>query len=427
MIAAIPLWSLALACAGRTLLVQELPVLEARSPTLTIQDGERSREGIWTADPTLALDTYHALRSAEPKTVTFRSDLGSLAFEVEPGKDVDFVVRLADGRDCRTRISMRQVPRRESATAAGEPAVIPFRMEHGWMLVRARVNGSEPLDLMFDTGADNLVLFPSAIEKGAAIELDGSILNAGLGGVATRRTSSDNTLEVAGLTWEHELVLLVEGSNIDCDGILGYVAFEHAVLEIDCERSVMVVHDRAPERVADFARFPARYRGTLFEMEVGIDTGSRTGSGWMVIDSGSAATLHLGRALVAEHSLDELDAIGSSTSRGTGPGVLRNRIVLLPALIFGPHRLENVPAHLEAPDQDASASTGNLLGMEVLERLHTVLDFRRGEVYLRPGARFGEPFAVRRGPPPLVLVGAGIVLLGGCAVLLRRRARRPAV
>ena len=62
--------------------------------------------------------------------------------------------------------------------------------------------------------------------------------------------------------------------------------------------------------------------------------------------------------------------------------------------------------------------------MEVLERLHTVLDFRHGDVYLRPGPRFTVPFAVRRGPPRLLLVGAAVVLLGACAAWVRRRSRR---
>ncbi len=83
----------------------------------------------------------------------------------------------------------------------------------------------------------------------------------------------------------------------------------------------------------------------------------------------------------------------------------------------------DVPAHLEERGQDKSFSTGNLLGMQVLERFHVVLDFAHERAYLRPSARFGAPFEVRRGPPPLVIIGGAVLLAITLAGVVRRRAR----
>jgi hypothetical protein len=172
---------------------QDPPVLRASSRTIDVQDGHALWKGIWSVDPTLALDTYDAHRTAGPKTITFRSDLDSLSFEVEPGKTYDFVIAL-DGKRCPTRIpTARQAFRR--ATPARRPDRIPFPLVNGRIHVEARVNGSEPLDLLFDTGADNLVLHPSALAKDAQLRFDGTMENAGLGGTATRATSCDNRLE----------------------------------------------------------------------------------------------------------------------------------------------------------------------------------------------------------------------------------------
>lgn len=326
---------------------QELPVLEAHSPVIDVEDGGHLWKGSWTADPSLALDVYHAKRSGTPRTVTFRSDAGELALAVEPGKDADFVVRLADGRACRTRVStQRRPPVSASGAPAGPREEIPFRVEQGWMIVTARVNGSEPLDLMFDTGADNLVLFRTALEKGAGASADGSIQNAGLGGTATRGTSSDNRLAIGDLVWEHELALLNEDEHAACDGILGYVAFEDAVLEIDFDRGLLVRHATRPEP-AGWTPVPMRYQGTIFALETGVGAGGGARSGWFVYDTGSSATLHVSASFAATSGLDGLRAIGTSESRGTGPGVLRNRIVLLPQVALGPHVLADVPAHVE--------------------------------------------------------------------------------
>lgn len=412
---------------GRAHAQAELPVLEARAPVVDVQDGSHLWKGIWTIDPAVAVDVYHARRSAGPKTVTFVSDVDSLSFEVEPGNDYDFIVMLGGEHACRTRISTRrQAYRRAPGASVTGPDVIPFRLVDGKIHVEATVNGSAPLDLMFDTGADNLVLHPSALAKGAALRFDGSMPNAGLGGTLTRQTSGGNRLEVAGLTWEHEMVLYIENRSRDGDGILGYVAFEDRVLEIDYGRSVLRVHDGVPPD-AGFTPFPFRYEGTILAMEAAFDTGASSGTGWFIVDTGLAGSLHLDERFASEHGLyDQLDAIGRSESRGVGPGVLRNRIVLLPQLRFGDHTLVDVPTHLEEPGQDRSLSTGCLLGMDILQRFDTILDFPHERIHLRPNARFRDPFDVRASGPPrsVILVGACILALATVLGLRRLRSRR---
>ena len=54
------------------------------------------------------------------------------------------------------------------------------------------MSGVELGKLIFDTGADTTVLYPSSAKKGARLELDGTSLNFGTGGATTRGTSSDN-------------------------------------------------------------------------------------------------------------------------------------------------------------------------------------------------------------------------------------------
>lgn len=411
--------------------VQDLPVLAAGSRTIDVQDGTHVFPGLWSVDPSVWPDVYHARRGGA-REIVFRSDLGELSFAVEPGREYDFVVRLASGEECLTRISTRRQPyRRSTPRGPGEVDTIPFRIEDGWMRVTASVNGSEPLDLMFDTGADNLVLHPSALEKGCELVFDGSMLNAGMGGTSVRRTSSGNRLELAGLVFEPENVLYIENQNSPCDGILGFIAFEDKVLELDPDAGVLRLHDALPPEAAGFAQVPLRQHGTIFTIETGfaLEAGRAHGTDWFVVDTGSSASLHLDRAFAARHGLDALPTIGTSESRGVGPGVLRNRIVLVPELVLGGHALADVPAHVEKPDQAPGVSSGNLLGMQVLQRFHAFLDLERMQAYLAPSARFGEPFrSPLRGPTPRsVLVGAGMLVLLGFAstrwLRTRRRAR----
>lgn len=406
---------------------QARPVLEARSPVLDVQDGTHLFEDLWTADPTVGLDIYRARRGGA-RTITFRSDLGELALAVEPGKEYDFTVRLASGAECPTRVStLRQPYRRGTPAEPPRPDTIPFRLEDGWIRVTASVNGSQPLDLMFDTGADNLVLHPSALAKGCELRFDGSTLNAGMGGTATRRTSSTNRLELAGLVFEPELVLYIESQNSPCDGILGFVAFEDKVLEIDPDARVLRLHDAVPPAAAGLARVPMRHAGTILSIETGFDTGRARGTDWFLVDTGSAATLHIAQGFAAEHALlDTLHVLGTSESRGVGPGVLRNEIVRLPKLSLGGLSLADVPAHVEVPGQASGVSSGNLLGMEVLARFHLFLDLEGMQAFVAPSASFGVPFEVRAAGPSVrwLLLGLGVLLSLGYAGTRWLRGRR---
>src|SRR5512138_3776701 len=209
-----------------------LPVLHARSRTVDVRDGDRLLEGVWVAEPNSTFDVYHAERSSGPKTVTFITDLEERSFAVEPGRTYDFVIELPDGRRCPTRISTeKQVARR--AGAGGGPVAIPFTIVGGKMHLNGSVNGSRPLDLIFDTGADIEVLYPSAAKLGARLHFDGRATSTGTGGATERRTASDNRLEVGGLVWEHEPFLYIERQADDADGIVGYTAFVGKVVQID--------------------------------------------------------------------------------------------------------------------------------------------------------------------------------------------------
>ena len=81
-----------------------LPVLLSGVETLTIQDGEELSVGSWRLAPEADPDIYEAkLLHGRPHAVVFRSDQGEIRFDVELGKEYDFVVRW-QGHDCRTRI-----------------------------------------------------------------------------------------------------------------------------------------------------------------------------------------------------------------------------------------------------------------------------------------------------------------------------------
>ncbi|MBK7644591.1 MAG: aspartyl protease family protein [Planctomycetes bacterium] len=394
-------------------------VLRAHSARIDVQDGHNLRKAYWTATPSVAPDVYYAQRSQHARQVSFRSDLDSISFEVEPGHDYDFVVSL-DGKDCPTRIStLRESCRR---SGAGE---IPFTLgRDGKLHIRGRINGSDELDLLFDVGADTLVLYPSARTKKAQLALDGSVLNSGLGGTEKRSTSNDNRLELVDLAWDHELVMAIENQADDADGIVGFNVFEDKLVEFDYEHSLLRILDEPPADLTGFTRGELRFEGSLPRIEALLGDGKDSIRGWLAFDTGFNASVYLARDSVTRAGfVERLEFLGSSRSGGVGAQTIEGAFVLLPELSLGGSVLKDVPINIETSDEGAHHT--NLLGMDVLARFDTLLDFQTNTVWWKPNPRFAQPFerpSRMRGARWLLLV-LGVCALAGAIVFVRRRAR----
>ncbi len=402
------------------------PVLRTTRATLDVRDGNRLRKGIWTVDPSLPLDVYRAQRSTTRKTVTFITDIDSMAFEVQPGRTYDFTI-LLNGKDaCHTRISTEA----ESASRVPQivgPVTIPFTLKKGKLHLEGRINDSSPLDMLFDTGADTTVLYPSGMKKGAELAFDGTALNVGTGGSVERNTSASNRLSVGGLRWNHEKVLYIEKQADAADGIVGFNVFEDKVVELDYDRKVLVIHDSLPSYVSSYSRLPISYVGGLAAVEGALLSGPTQAAGPLVIDTGGDGTLIVNQRMADSNGLFPiLRSFGTRTLGGVGSGTVRVQAVLSPGFQLAGYTLKDVPVYVTpSSHEEASSAPGGALFLGVLSRFNTILDYQNDAAYFRPNSRFQDPFQLP-GPPRsailiLAAIGALILSLLGVALLWARK------
>ena len=310
---------------------EQLPVLRASSPIVDILDGHNLRKGYWTVDPAAKLDVYYAQRSTRPRRVTFRTDIDALSFDVQPGQSYDFLVSL-DGKECPTRIStLRESCRR---SGAGE---IPMHLgRDGKLHIQGRINDSDELDLLFDVGADTLVLYPSARSKKARLALDGTVMNSGMGGIQERATSNENRLRIGDLAWDHEQVMSIETQSDDADGIVGFNVFEDKVVEFDYGRALLTVHDALPAAHDGFTRAELHFEGALPHVEASVSDGKSSLHGWFAFDTGYNGSVYLAREFgTRENFQDGLVHLAANRSRGVGKDTIEGAFVLLPELTLG--------------------------------------------------------------------------------------------
>jgi hypothetical protein len=85
-----------------------------------------------------------------------------------------------------------------------------------------------------------------------------------------------------------------------------------------------------------------------------------------------------------------METIGDAQTTGAGSGVTKTTLALLPGFIFGNYSFKQVPVNLENPAEH-DPGTG-VLGMDILKRFHTILDYKNNMIYLKPNRIIKSPY-----------------------------------
>lgn len=404
----------------------EFRVIHANSKTVKIKDGNHPEANDWVLDPSIELDTYFSIRSDERRTITFTTDIDSAKFDVEPDREYDFVIMLKDVGACKTRIStkLRSFTRSRNVEASA-PLIIPVTIEGGKLHLKGRINNSETLDLIFDTGADACLIYPSAKSKNADLQVTSSVMSSGTGGTDVRKVSDGNQLSIADATWQHESFIFVERQADDADGLVGFNVFSNKILELDYDRMLMIVYDALPEHARRFSVTPLKSSGTLPAVDVTMTSAGLSCNGPFILDTAGTSCMLVNQAFSGNHDLyGKLKKVGTGKARGIGSKTIILNQLMLPSLSIAGHSLTNVPIHVEVPSNGIQAPPGGVICMDVLSRFNTILDFKAKQAYFRPNSHFSEAFRVRGNSLSAALVG-GIILIGvflvGIGVFFRQR------
>jgi hypothetical protein len=191
--AAIALWFGFSALAQVGSATSALPIIEANSLSIKIIDGGDQLDGLIV--PELKPDIYAYYPADRSKTVSFVTDVDRIDLTVTPGKTYDFVIRLKDGKLAHQRVAPTAVTYRGKGGSGVD--TIPFSLGRDHIIhVKGKLNGSDELDLHFDTGSFIGVISGGGVEKGAKVY-----------------PNSANRFEINGITIDRSRVIVIDPSG----------------------------------------------------------------------------------------------------------------------------------------------------------------------------------------------------------------------
>ena len=282
---------------------------------------------------------------------------------------------------------------------SGRTATIPFDFSDGALVVRVRVNNSQPLKFFFDTGAGISVVSPKQAAR-LHLRTADSLKVTGTGGTVNGTVAMGVSLRLPGVTVRNQNVAVFSLDDFPCEarditGIIGYDFIKEFVVEIDYEASVI--------RLFEPRGYEYTGRGDLFPLTIARTPRVRAGvkvpgrasvEGLFEIDTGHEGTLVINSPFVNRHKL--LDALNDqipANGRGVG-GVSTRAGARLESLQLGPYTIGSPVVALSLETEGALAATDNdgPIGNEILQRFKMTLDYSRRRMWLEPNAHLTDPF-----------------------------------
>ncbi len=287
---------------------------------------------------------------------------------------------------------------------------IPFIYVHNFIILKVKLYGVLPVNLIYDTGAEHVIIFKKEYTDllkatyDKRIPIMGADLSRKIFALITRNAM----LQLEGLmpkpcdllVLEEDYFRLDEIVGIPIDGLIGGSFFRNLIVNIDYRNYRMTLYDPANfELPKGYMILPIRIKtnkpyidaetslqdGTVVQVDLLIDTGAGVP---LLLHTNSLASLHL-----PEHY------IRGKLGMGLG-GYLEGFIGRINKLRFGEVEFPGVLTSFQEISQDwlddQDRFRNGIIGNQILNRFNVFFDYIHSQLYLKPNHRKQRPFTMDR-------------------------------
>jgi hypothetical protein len=295
---------------------------------------------------------------------------------------------------------------RLSLTSPSGSASIPIDPRGNILYFRGRINDSDSLWMVLDSGASN-----NAIDAGVARSLGLEIAQGGVahgaGGTVETGSVRDVTIRLPGATLAGTslgtlpLEAFRRQTGRAMDVILGHPLLSRSVVRVDyAARTLEILPADTFHYSGRGAVIPLTFQDRLPYITARVTLPGRGPlERRFVIDLGSAQALILSAPFVRdERVLEALPRTIQGRGRGVG-GQTQTLVGRVTCLEIAGMRIDQPITVLRVSDQgviSARGTAGNI-GGEILRRFTVIFDYRRKRMILEPNQRLGEAFEADMG------------------------------
>ncbi|MDR6458432.1 hypothetical protein J2786_001525 [Chryseobacterium vietnamense] len=266
-------------------------------------------------------------------------------------------------------------------------SILPFFLENNSVYVYCKVNKTDSIKFLFDTGADGSVINSNSKKK-IPLKIDGKSENKGSNGVNTVDYSSHNTVQFGNIEKKEIRFTLIPYESAHFDGVFGTDLMKGQLIEIDYHRNEIRFYEENDPLVdwAGYEKVKLHMIDNYPAVESSILVNGKEYSGFFGLDSGADDVLTIASPFANKNTLVKtMKTIGKATAQGSDGSVYEMPLVLCPAVKFAQKYLYNLPITLSGSTEgiDSTEKMAGFFGNQFLKRFNTVIDFKNGFIYFK--------------------------------------------
>jgi hypothetical protein len=372
---------------------KKLPVIRASSKNVAINDGGFLDKNAWSLSPATRPDVFVADRSRKPKWVIFYTDVDSIKVRVKPGTKFEFIVLLNGKDSCYTQIVSSIQSEKTDMKTTQNSDTIPFTLTaYNAISVKAVINNSDSLNLHFDIGSTDFRVTKEAILKKTHLLANQPDALAGKTKPNFNNLQKVFKVQMGNLIWENPDISPANVAAHEMDGRFGWHVFDGKIVEINYDKSVIVIHRSLPKKRTGFVMSKINFIHSLFCIAATIEIGSNKYTGDFLFDTGSDQAMILDSAWAGkQHFPDNLKLIKKSSFRDGAGRVYETNTVSVPVLKINGFKLSDIPTYLLGSKSPVGFDM-NYFGNDVLKRFNIIIDLQRDNIYLKVNEFLSRPY-----------------------------------
>lgn len=284
---------------------------------------------------------------------------------------------------------------------------IPFNMIGTYVVIKVKINGSSPLNLILDSGIRHTII--TELFEGDNITLNYSdvmdLMGLGGGEQLEAYSSNFNAFKIGKLKLENKTVLVLKedvfnlskltGSRIN--GLIGADFFQDYVVEINYSSRRIRFYERktfAPPKGFDRVPLMVESRKMFLNLQV-TEADSTKNVVKMLIDTGAELN-----AWFQTYKKESVRVPAKNIRAAIGHGLngeIKGSIARVPLISLGKYSFRN-PVVAFPDSASISAIVGNsdrdgTVGSQILSRFDYFIDYTQRQFYFRPNGNFKKPFS----------------------------------
>jgi hypothetical protein len=286
-------------------------------------------------------------------------------------------------------------------------STIPFKMVNNLIIIPLRLNKSDTMNFILDTGVRTALLI--GLQTGDSLQLKYArkikIKGLGEGDDVEAIHSFGNRIDLPGIYGVNQDILILlqdvfffsSKLGMRIHGILGYDIFKNFVVDINYERKELLIrhHSRFKVKRSDNVVPILVEEGKPYVKAKIMSDNNQWVDVKLILDTGASHALSLdifsNRAITLPNKVKD-----AYLGRGLN-GDIRGKIGRIKNFHLGGFELENILTSF--PDStslrhvvDVAERRHGNIGAEILKRFHLTFDYLNQRMIIRPNAYFKKPF-----------------------------------